>query len=66
MASGGFVMAWLVVIARSFVRDTRKVISATEVERVEKRWLREVALTRPASRDDEFTCANKGLAETTD
>lgn len=66
MATGGFVMAWLVIIARSFVRDTKRVISATEVERIEKRWLREVALTRPVSRDEEFAYANKGLAETTE
>ena len=59
----GAVTAWGAVIARSFVRDTMRVISAREVERTEERWLAAVAETRAVSRDSEVTPANRGLAQ---
>ena len=51
------------VIARSFVRDTEKVISADEVRHTEDRWLTAVERARPVPREIETTSANEGLAE---
>jgi len=46
------------------VRDTQRIIPATEVERTERAWLDAVSQTDPISRDIETTPANRGLAET--
>jgi cytochrome o ubiquinol oxidase subunit 1 len=59
----GFVTVWGTVIARSFVRQTMRIIPADEVKRTEERWLRAVSETRQIGRDDEDTPANRGLAE---
>lgn len=76
-AAAGFALVWYMwwlailgtavivatVIARSFVRDTEKVISADEVRRTEDRWLTAVERARPIPREIESTPANQGLAE---
>ncbi len=59
----GFAVTWGAVIARSFVRETHKIIPAREVEETDRRWRRAITATRPASRDDELVPANHGLAE---
>jgi cytochrome o ubiquinol oxidase subunit 1 len=59
----GFALAWLAVIARSFVRDTHRTIPATEVKAAEDRWLALAARTRPVPRRLEESSANLGLAE---
>ncbi|MGI4733112.1 MAG: cbb3-type cytochrome c oxidase subunit I [Janthinobacterium lividum] len=51
------------VIARSFARDTHRIIPAAEVERTEQRWLAAVRQARPIQREVEDTSANQGLAE---
>ena len=51
------------VIARSFVRDVTRIISANEIERIERKWLSAVAAAAPISREIEMTSANQGLAE---
>jgi cytochrome o ubiquinol oxidase subunit I len=51
------------VIAGSFVRDRLRIIRADDVRKTEERWLRAVAEAHGASRDEEFTAANEGLAE---
>jgi cytochrome o ubiquinol oxidase subunit 1 len=63
LAIAGLAAAWGVVIARSFVRETTRIISAREVKRTEERWLRAVGAARRNSRDDEVTPANRGVAE---
>jgi cytochrome o ubiquinol oxidase subunit I len=50
------------LIGRGFARDTERIIPAHEVERQHLRWLATVAITRPASRGEEVTAANAGLA----
>jgi cytochrome o ubiquinol oxidase subunit 1 len=59
----GFVTVWGTVIARSFVRQTMRVIPAEEVKRTEERWLRAVSEAQQIGRDDEDTPANRGVAE---
>jgi cytochrome o ubiquinol oxidase subunit 1 len=59
----GMLVTWGAVIARSFVRDTTKIIPADEVEETDRQWLQAVRRERPASRDDELAPANRGLAE---
>jgi cytochrome o ubiquinol oxidase subunit 1 len=51
------------VIARSFVRDVHRIITAADIERTERRWLRAVAEAAPIPREVEMTSANQGLAE---
>ena len=53
----------IAVIARSFVRDVHRVVSASEVERTERVWLRAVAETRRVTRGAETNDVNRGLAE---
>ena len=59
----GFTLAWLAVIARSFVRDTHRTIPAAEVKAREESWLALAAKTRPVPRRLEESSANLGLAE---
>ncbi|MFZ0256409.1 MAG: cbb3-type cytochrome c oxidase subunit I [Gammaproteobacteria bacterium] len=59
----GMLVTWGAVIARSFVRETTKIIPADKVEETDRRWLQAVAKARPVSRDDELEPANRGLAE---
>jgi cytochrome o ubiquinol oxidase subunit I len=63
LAAAGVTTIWGGVIARSFVRRTTHIIPAEEVRRTEERWLRAVTSAAHASRDDEFTSANEGLAD---
>jgi cytochrome o ubiquinol oxidase subunit 1 len=51
------------VIARSFVRDVKRIIPAAEVEQIEARWLNTVAAATAIPRELETTSANQGLAE---
>ncbi|MCW2337002.1 cytochrome o ubiquinol oxidase subunit 1 [Sphingobium sp. B2D3A] len=51
------------VIARSFARDTHRLIPASAVERTERAWLDAVARARPIPREMETAPANAGLAE---
>ncbi len=63
---------WLVVVAglvafsailgRGFVRDTKRIIPAEEVERTHLEWLRAVAGAHPVTRGEEFEPINEGLA----
>ena len=76
-AAGGFALVWHMwwlaivavvaivasVIARSFMRDTDRIIPAAEVARVERHWLDVVGRARPIPRELELTAANAGLAE---
>ncbi|RZF60678.1 cytochrome ubiquinol oxidase subunit I [Sphingomonas populi] len=50
------------VIARSFVRDTHRIIPARAVERTERGWLEAVAKARPIPREIETSPANQGVA----
>ncbi len=58
----GLVVIAGTVIARSFVRETTKVVPAGEVERTERQWLEAVAKMTAVSRDHEVEPANLGLA----
>jgi len=51
------------VIARSFVRDTHRIIPAADVERQDRAWRAAVAATPAIPREVEMTPANRGLAE---
>lgn len=76
-AATGFALVWYIwwlailngiviaaaVIARSFVRDTERVIPATAVEHTNQVWLDAVARTRAIPREKEMTPANQGLAK---
>ncbi len=62
MACLGLLVIWGAVIARSFVRNTTRVIPASEVEATERRWLDAVSRTQRVTRDDELQPANRGLA----
>jgi len=62
LAGLGLVGAIAALIARSFVRDTHRVIPAAEVERTERRWLTMVHDQPPVDRRRERTPANRGVA----
>ena len=53
------------LIGRSFVRDTRRIIPAVEIEATERRWLTAVHEHRPIPRRLERTPVNRGVAEAT-
>ncbi|MBO0902232.1 cbb3-type cytochrome c oxidase subunit I [Jiella sonneratiae] len=59
----GFLTVWGAVIARSFVRRTKRIIPASEVRRTEERWLAAVSKAPLIARDYETSPANRGLAE---
>ena len=63
MAIAGMLLVWGAVIARSFVTETTRTITADEVRRTEARWHRAIRQSRAVSRDDELVPANRGLAE---
>ena len=63
MAGGGLLLAMAAVIARSFVRDTTRIIPAAQVRWETERWLEAARAAAPASRDEEMQPANQGLAE---
>ncbi len=49
------------IIARGFVRQTTRTISASEVQRTHEHWLEQVRRTTPINRSQEQTTANHGL-----
>jgi cytochrome o ubiquinol oxidase subunit 1 len=51
------------VIARSFVRDTTRIITAETIREHEQKWLQAVQRARAVSRDEELAPSNRGLAE---
>jgi cytochrome o ubiquinol oxidase subunit 1 len=51
------------IIARSFARDTNRIIPAAEIARIEMAWLRACAEAPPIARQTETTPANRGRAE---
>ena len=51
------------VIARSFVRDTTRIITAETIREHEQKWLQAVQRARAVSRDEELAASNRGLAE---
>lgn len=64
LAIAALVVIWGAVIARSFVRDTERIIPAEEIEAEQRAWLEQAHSVRAIDRDLEFTPENKGLAET--
>ena len=62
LAIAGALIIVCAVIARSFVRDTHRVIPANEVAREHGAWLDTIRKLAAANRDDEMTAANHGLA----
>ena len=52
-----------VVIARSFARDTHRLVLAAEVESTDRAWRATLAAARAIPREIETTSANQGLAE---
>ena len=63
MAASALALAIMVVIARSFVTETVRVIPAAVVRRDHEAWLREVRRRSPVDRDHETMALNEGLAE---
>jgi cytochrome o ubiquinol oxidase subunit 1 len=63
LAIAGVLAVVAAVIARSFARDVHRIVPASEVERIERRWLRAVEAANPIPREIEATPANQGLAE---
>lgn len=63
MAGLGLLVVWLAVIARSFVRRTKRIIRAAQVEKQDLRWIAIAAATRPHPLALEGTPFNNGLAE---
>jgi len=63
LAITGVLVIMATAIARSFSRDTHRIIPAAEIERTERRWLRAVAEAPAIPREVEMTPANHGLAE---
>ena len=59
----GFACAWIAVIARSFVTDTERVVTALEIREHEERWLRLARDAAPTTRFRETAAVNTGLAE---
>ncbi|WP_422864414.1 cbb3-type cytochrome c oxidase subunit I [Endosaccharibacter trunci] len=62
MAAGGLLLSIGTVIARSFVRETTRIVPAGEVRLQHEAWLGRLAMERPASRDQEIAPSNRGLA----
>ena len=56
-------VSMLTIIARSFARNTTRIISAAEVEAVDRRWLAMAHAVRPVPRQQEESSLNQGLAE---
>jgi cytochrome o ubiquinol oxidase subunit 1 len=76
-AAAGFALVWYMwwlailgaavvvatIIARSFVRNTMRLIPADEVQRIEEAWLDAVERAPAIPREIEMTPANQGLAQ---
>ncbi len=63
LAAVGVLTVVATVIARSFTRDTERILSAEEVARAQESWFAAVARARPVAREVETKAANQGLAE---
>ena len=59
----GLVVAWGAVIARSFARNTERIIPAENIAAQQGAWLQMARDARAVPRELEFTPENKGLAE---
>lgn len=64
-AVGGLLLVWLAVIARSFVRDTERVISAQALRQAHEARIEQAYRGRAVNRDDEHNSRNPGLAQVT-
>jgi cytochrome o ubiquinol oxidase subunit 1 len=62
-AVGGFVLVWACVVARSFVRDTERVIPARQVQADYEADRAQAQAAHPVTRDDEHSRRNAGLAQ---
>ncbi|SPJ33745.1 Cytochrome bo(3) ubiquinol oxidase subunit 1 [Kushneria phyllosphaerae] len=58
---GAGLLTLVAVIARGFVRQTTRTISASEVQRTHEHWLEQVRRTTPIKRSHEQSTANHGL-----
>jgi cytochrome o ubiquinol oxidase subunit 1 len=62
-AAGGFLLVWGTVIARSFVRDTERVITGATLRQAEERRLQQLRGAAAVARDEEDSGLNAGLAQ---
>jgi cytochrome o ubiquinol oxidase subunit 1 len=62
-AAGGFLLVWGTVIARSFVRDTERVITGATLRQAEERRLQQLRAAAAVARDEEDSSLNAGLAQ---
>ena len=62
LAIFGLIVIFAAVVARSFVRDTHRVIPASEVARIDESWREATARAQPVPREIETSPANQGLA----
>jgi cytochrome o ubiquinol oxidase subunit 1 len=63
LAVCGFAFSLGTAIARSFMRDVRRIIPAAEVEAQHRRWLETTTAALPIPRHLEMTPENEGLAK---
>ena len=63
LAIAGALLVVVTAIARSFMRNVKKIIPAAEVEAADRRWLAQVGASIPAARQFEMTERNEGLAK---
>jgi cytochrome o ubiquinol oxidase subunit 1 len=62
-AAGGFLLVWGTVIARSFVRDTERVITGATLRQAEERRLQQLRAAAAVAREEEDSSLNAGLAQ---
>ncbi|WP_370310303.1 cbb3-type cytochrome c oxidase subunit I [Sphingobium abikonense] len=62
LAIVGLIVIFAAIVARSFVRDTHRVIPASEVARIDESWREAAARAQPVQRELEISSANQGLA----
>ena len=65
LAIAGMAIVIIAVIARSFSRNTMRLVDVQEIERTEARWHAALAAAVPVSRDQENFPSNVGLAKVT-
>ena len=63
LAIFGFIAVVVTLVARGFARDTDRIISAAEVERIDRAWRHALAAAHPIAREVETSAVNQGLAE---
>lgn len=59
---GGLLVFAIAIIARSFNRHTKRIISTAEIRETEKRWIEAFQFEPAVSVEDEVTNLNRGLA----